>query len=47
MFVFLISLLLFSFLGWPNIAVRLLSRILLIPVVAGLSYETSPLGRTK
>ena len=39
MFVFLISLLLFSFLGWPNIAVRLLSRILLIPVVAGLSYE--------
>ena len=47
MFVFLISLLLFSFLGWPNIAVRLLSRILLIPVVAGLSYEASPLGRTK
>ena len=39
MFVFIISLLLFSFLGWPNIALRLLSRILLIPVVAGLSYE--------
>ncbi len=39
MFVFIISLLLFSFLGWPNIAVRLISRLLLIPVVAGLSYE--------
>lgn len=39
MFVFIISLLLFSFLGWPNVIVRLVSRILLIPVVAGLSYE--------
>lgn len=38
-FVFIISLLLFSFLGWPNLAVRLLSRLLLIPVVAGISYE--------
>lgn len=39
MFVMIISLLLFSFLGWPNVWVRLLSRIALIPVVAGLSYE--------
>ncbi len=39
MFVMIISLLLFSFLGWPNVWVRLLSRIVLIPVVAGLSYE--------
>ena len=39
MFVFIISLLLFSFLGWPNVVIRLVSRILLIPVVAGLSYE--------
>lgn len=39
MFVMIISLILFSLLGWPNIWVRLLSRILLIPVVAGLSYE--------
>lgn len=39
MFVMVISLILFSLLGWPNLAVRLLSRILLIPVVAGLSYE--------
>lgn len=39
MFVFIISLLLFSFFGWPNVGVRILSRLLLIPVVAGLSYE--------
>ncbi len=39
MFVMVISLILFSLLGWPNLWVRLLSRILLIPVVAGLSYE--------
>lgn len=39
MFVMIISLLLFSFLGWPNVWIRLLSRIILIPVVAGLSYE--------
>ncbi len=39
MFVMVISLLIFSFLGWPNLAVRLLSRLLLIPVIAGLSYE--------
>ena len=38
-FVLIISLLLFSFLGWPNLAVRILSRILLIPVIAGISYE--------
>ena len=39
MFVMVISLILFSLLGWPNIWIRLLSRILLIPLVAGLSYE--------
>ena len=39
MFVMVISLVLFSLLGWPNLAVRLISRIILIPVVAGLSYE--------
>lgn len=39
MFVLIISLLLFSLLGWPNLAMRILSRLLLIPVVAGLSYE--------
>lgn len=39
MFVMVISLILFSMLGWPNLWMRLLSRIVLIPVVAGLSYE--------
>ena len=38
-FVLLISLLLFSFLGWPNLLWRILSRLLLIPVIAGISYE--------
>lgn len=39
MFVMIISLLLFSLLGWPNLLIRIASRILLIPVIAGLSYE--------
>ena len=38
-FVLLVSLLLFSFLGWPNLVLRIASRILLIPVIAGISYE--------
>ncbi|MCG8484840.1 MAG: DUF1385 domain-containing protein [Clostridia bacterium] len=39
MFVMVISLLIFSFLGWPNWWMRILSRILFIPIIAGLSYE--------
>lgn len=39
MFVFIISLLLFSFLGWPNLAWRIFSRLALLPVIAGISYE--------
>ncbi len=39
MFVMVISLILFSLLGWPNLVFRVLSRLLLIPVIAGLSYE--------
>ena len=35
----IISLILFSVLGWPNLALRIGSRLLLIPVIAGLSYE--------
>ena len=38
-FVLIVSLLQFSILGWPNLALRILSRILLIPVIAGISYE--------
>jgi uncharacterized protein YqhQ len=39
MFVMVISLILFSLLGWPNLFWRITSRVLLIPVIAGLSYE--------
>jgi uncharacterized protein YqhQ len=39
MFVMVISLLLFSLLGWPNLLWRISSRLLLIPLIAGLSYE--------
>ena len=39
MFVMVISLVLFSLLGWPTIEMRILSRIVLIPVVASLSFE--------
>jgi uncharacterized protein YqhQ len=39
MFVMVISLLLFSLLGWPNLFWRIASRLLLIPLIAGLSYE--------
>lgn len=37
--VMFVSILTFTFLGWPNILVRILSRIILLPVVAGISYE--------
>jgi len=39
MFVMIIALLLFSLLGWPDLAMRILSRIVLIPLIAGLSFE--------
>lgn len=37
--VMLISVLLFSVLGWQGIVERIVSRILLLPIVSGLSYE--------
>ncbi len=39
MFVMIISLLVFSFFGWPDLKTRILTRLLLIPVIAGISYE--------
>ena len=39
MFVMVISLLVFSLFGWPGIVARIVTRLLLIPVTAGLSYE--------
>lgn len=37
--VMVISMILFSVIGWPNPWMRILSRFILLPVVAGLSYE--------
>jgi uncharacterized protein YqhQ len=39
-----ISVVLFALLGTPDIWLRVLSRILLIPVIAGLAYELLRLG---
>lgn len=33
------SIILFSFFGWPNPLIRIIMRIICIPVVAGISYE--------
>ncbi len=37
--VMLVSIFVFAFLGWPSLIERIVSRILLLPVVAGISYE--------
>lgn len=37
--VMLVSIFVFAFLGWPDLITRILSRIVLMPVVAGVSYE--------
>lgn len=42
--VMLVSLIAFSFFGWPNLTVRILSRLALLPLVAGLAYELSRLA---
>lgn len=39
MFVFIIALLLHFLLGWPALWLRIVTRILLLPVIAGISYE--------
>ncbi len=39
MIVMLISMFVFTFLGWPNLLERIASRIVLMPVIAGVSYE--------
>lgn len=39
MFVFIIAFALHFLLGWPNLILRVVSRLLLLPVIAGLSYE--------
>ena len=37
--VMIVSILLFSFFRWPSLPIRLITRIALLPVVAGISYE--------
>ena len=37
--VMLVSIFVFAFLGWPDLWLRILSRVVLLPVVAGISYE--------
>lgn len=37
--VMLVSIFVFAFLGWPSLVERIASRIILLPVVAGISYE--------
>lgn len=39
MIVMLISMFIFTFLGWPSILERIVSRVVLMPVIAGVSYE--------
>ncbi len=45
--VMLVSILVLSFFGWPNPVLRILIRILMFPVIAGISYEINRLiGRS-
>nr|WP_198005676.1 DUF1385 domain-containing protein [Megasphaera micronuciformis] len=45
--VMVVSIFVFAFLGWPSIAERIVSRVILMPVVAGIAYEIIRLaGRT-
>ncbi len=39
LFVVVVSVVFFSLFGWPNIWVRMATRLLLLPVVAGVAYE--------
>lgn len=39
MIVMLISMFIFTFLGWPSLLERIASRIIFMPVIAGVSYE--------
>ena len=46
--VMVVSIFVFAFLGWPNLLERIMSRVLLMPVVAGIAYEAIRLaGRSE
>jgi len=38
-FVLMISIILFTFIGWSNLIIRIATKIVLLPLVAGISYE--------
>lgn len=38
-FVMVIAILVHVFMGWPNVWLRIISRILVLPLIAGISYE--------
>lgn len=38
-FVMIVAVFVHAFLGWPNVWLRVITRILVLPVIAGLSYE--------
>lgn len=37
--VMVVSIIMFAFLGWPSLIERIVSRVILLPVVAGVAYE--------
>jgi uncharacterized protein YqhQ len=37
--VLIISIIVFSFFGWPSVLMRIVTRLVMMPVIAGLSYE--------
>ncbi len=39
MFVMVVAIFVHVFMGWPNVWLRMLTRILVLPVIAGISYE--------
>jgi len=46
--VMIVSILVFAFLGWPDLWLRILSRVVLLPVIAGIGYEVLRFaGRSK
>ncbi len=42
--VMMVSMIMFSMVGWPNPMLRVITRLALLPVVAGVSYEIIKLG---
>ena len=38
-FVMIIAVLVHALMGWPNVWLRIITRILVLPVIAGISYE--------